>query len=111
MKLMITIVNDHDANQLEKAFVENDIGVTKLASSGGFLRKGNVTFISGVDDKHVEGAIEVIKKNCSTREELMISPSTSSLDYSVELGFNEPRKIIVGGGIVFVIDVDQFIKV
>lgn len=40
----------------------------------------------------------------------MVTPTTSTLDYSVELGFNEPRKIQVGGGIVFVVDVDEFIK-
>lgn len=110
MKLLISIVNDQDADELEREFVKNNIGVTKLSSSGGFLRQGNVTFISGVDDKKVDSAIQILKDTCSSREELMVTPTTSTLDYSVELGFNEPRKIQVGGGIVFVVDVEEFIK-
>ncbi|WP_201331485.1 cyclic-di-AMP receptor, partial [Lactobacillus nasalidis] len=41
MKLIIAIVQSEDAKRLQAAFVDNNVGATKLASTGGFLREGN----------------------------------------------------------------------
>ena len=47
MKLIIAIVQDEDAGHLVSALMEGGFGVTKLATTGGFLRSGNTTLISG----------------------------------------------------------------
>ena len=54
MKLIIAVVQDRDSNRLSQALVREHIPVTKLASTGGFLRAGNTTFLIGVDDDRVE---------------------------------------------------------
>ena len=50
MKLVVAVVQDQDSNRLSNALTKNNFRATKLASTGGFLRSGNTTFLIGVDD-------------------------------------------------------------
>ena len=50
MKLIIAIVQDEDASRLISNLMNEGYGVTKLATTGGFLRAGNTTLLIGVDD-------------------------------------------------------------
>ncbi|MFL6516563.1 MAG: cyclic-di-AMP receptor, partial [Bacillus sp. (in: firmicutes)] len=50
MKLIIAVVQDQDSNRLSKALVDNNFRATKLASTGGFLKSGNTTFMIGTED-------------------------------------------------------------
>lgn len=61
MKLIITIIKDSDADALTTAFTAADFRVTRVASTGGFLRSGVVTLLLGVEDEHVDPAIEVVR--------------------------------------------------
>ena len=45
MKLVIAIVNDEDALDLLDELTDKEFRVTKLASTGGFLRSGNTTMM------------------------------------------------------------------
>ena len=57
MKLIVAVVQDQDSNRLSTALTKNDFRATKLASTGGFLRSGNTTFLIGTDDSpRSEGA-------------------------------------------------------
>ena len=68
MKLIIAVVQDQDSNRLSKALVENNFRATKLATTGGFLKSGNTTFMIGTEDIRVDRALQIIKDNCrSTR--------------------------------------------
>ena len=53
MKLIIAIVNNDDSNAVQTALTEGGFFVTKLATSGGFLKKGNTTFFIGTNDDKV----------------------------------------------------------
>ena len=53
MKLVIAIVQDKDSNRLSNALVREGFRATKLASTGGFLRAGNTTFMIGIEDERV----------------------------------------------------------
>ena len=48
MKLIMAIVHDEDSARLTTALNKAGIQVTKLASTGGFLRVGNSTMLIGV---------------------------------------------------------------
>lgn len=63
MKMMIVIIKDNDADTLTQAFTASNFRVTCVASTGGFLRSGNVTMLLGVDDNQVDAAIDVVKKS------------------------------------------------
>lgn len=62
MKMIIAIVHDNDADTLTQAFTAASFRVTRVASTGGFLRSGVVTMLLGVDDDQVDSAIETVRK-------------------------------------------------
>ena len=51
MKLLIAIVSSDDASNVQKALIKEQYQVTKLSTTGGFLMKGNTTFLVGAEDK------------------------------------------------------------
>jgi len=69
MKLIIAIVKDSDALAVSDALVEQKFGVTRIASTGGFLRHGNVTLLIGVDPEQIETVFTLIKEHCQTPPE------------------------------------------
>ena len=61
MKMIIIIVKDHDADTLTQAFTAGNFRVTRVASTGGFMRSGVVTMLLGVEDAQVDAAIKVAR--------------------------------------------------
>lgn len=68
MKLIVAIVKDSDALNVSDALVEAQFGVTRIASTGGFLRRGNVTLLIGVEAGQRERVFEIIERNCREPE-------------------------------------------
>lgn len=62
MKLLIFVTEDSVADQTVDALVEQGFRVTRLASTGGFLRKGNTTLLVGVEESAVERAISAARR-------------------------------------------------
>ena len=109
MKLSIAIVQDEDASRLVNQLMKAGIGVTKLATTGGFLRAGNTTLISGVEDEKLDAALAVIEKICKSREQ--ITASTTPMGGAGGVYVPYPIRVTVGGATVFVLEVSQFLKV
>jgi uncharacterized protein YaaQ len=63
MKMIIAIIRDEDNEAVTQALIAADFRVTRIASTGGFLRRGNSTLMIGVNDEKVDAAIEVVKGN------------------------------------------------
>ena len=63
MKLITAIVNKKDAGEVCDALAEEKFTFTKMATTGGFLKSGNVTLLIGTDDDKVDRALELIKKH------------------------------------------------
>ncbi|HET7009911.1 MAG TPA: cyclic-di-AMP receptor [Anaerolineales bacterium] len=61
MKLLIAVVWDEDAQQAVPILVEKGLRVTRVASTGGFLRRGNTTLLIGVEDDRVQEAVDVLR--------------------------------------------------
>lgn len=61
MKMIIAIVQDNDADTLTQAFTAASFRVTRVASTGGFLRSGVVTMLLGVEDNQVDSVIETVR--------------------------------------------------
>ena len=106
MKLLIAIVNNEDASLVISELNKAGFMVTKLATSGGFLRAGNVTMLTGVEDK-VGDALAVIEEFSSQRKQ--ITPVNST--YIGDSMLTVPVEVSVGGATVFVVDVEQFYKI
>ena len=108
MKLIIAIVQDEDASRLVSKLMNEGYGVTKLATTGGFLRAGNTTLLVGVDDEKFDGAMAVIEKICKSRKQIATAPTSMTGVNGVYSPY--PIEVMVGGATVFFLSVDQFIK-
>lgn len=108
VKLIIAIVQDEDAGRLVSNLMNSGFSVTKLATTGGFLRAGNSTLISGVDDDKLDEAVSIIGKVCKSRKQIATSPSPAAGTTSVYVPY--PIEVTVGGATLFVVDVEQFHK-
>ncbi|HET6871596.1 MAG TPA: cyclic-di-AMP receptor [Sporolactobacillaceae bacterium] len=106
MKLIMAVVQDKDSNRLSSALVKANFKATKLASTGGFLRSGNTTFIIGTETPRVNQLLNVIKENCESREQMVapISPMGGNADSYIP----HPVEVEVGGATVFVLSVEDF---
>lgn len=62
MKMVIIIIKERDADDILQALTSEKFRVTRIASTGGFLRSGVVTLLLGVRDERVELALEMIRK-------------------------------------------------
>jgi uncharacterized protein YaaQ len=61
MKMIILIVKDNDSDAVTQALTTAQYRVTRIASTGGFLRSGVVTLLLGVLDERVEAALELVR--------------------------------------------------
>lgn len=109
MKMVIAIVHDHDAHNLLETLNKDGFQVTKLASTGGFLREGNTTFLIGAEKDRLEDLKMIIKENCQTRKKTIapMSPVANTL----ESYYSFPMEIQIGGATIFIIDVEEFLKI
>lgn len=108
MKLIIAIVQDQDAISLIDDLTEENYRVTKLASTGGFLKSGNTTLLTGVEDEDVDHVVSIIERNCKTRE---ITTSLLNMTIPGETYIPYPLEVKVGGATLFILDVEQHIRI
>lgn len=106
MKLVVAVVQDQDSNRLSNVLMKNNFRATKLASTGGFLRSGNTTFLIGVEDAKVAPLLDLIRENCRARDQL-VSP-VSPLGGNADAYIPYPVEVEVGGATVFVLPIEQF---
>ncbi|KAB3531809.1 cyclic-di-AMP receptor [Alkaliphilus serpentinus] len=108
MKLVIAIVHDDDVQPLLEDLTSKEFRVTKLATTGGFLRAGNTTLLIGVDDERLDQVIEIVKNNCESREQITTSPAPVTGTAGVFVPY--PIEVKVGGATIFVVDIEKYIK-
>lgn len=107
MKLVIAIVQDQDASALIDDLTDHEYGVTKLASTGGFLKSGNTTLLIGVEDNDIEEVLRLIESNCKTRD---ITTSLLTVTMPGDAYIPYPLEVKVGGATIFILDVEKYIK-
>ena len=91
-KLVIAVIQNEVADAVVDALLEADFRTTRLASTGGFLRRGNTTLMIGADETQVDYVLDLIRQ---TARSGMVPPDT-------------------GGGVsqaaatVFVLDLEEY---
>ena len=108
MKLIICIVQDQDAGALIDDLMDNKFRVTKLSSTGGFLKAGNTTLLMGVEDDQIDPILKIVEENCKTRE-ITTSLLTVAMPGDTYMPF--PLEVKVGGATIFIMDVEKHIKI
>ena len=107
MKLVIGIINNNDANDLLTEITKASFQATKLSTSGGFLKMGNVTVLVGVEDEKVDEVVEIFKTCCSRRTQMIPTAPPYLGEGFVSAA---PVQVTIGGATLFIIDVDKMIK-
>ena len=108
MKLIVAIVQDQDVNALMDSLTEKKYRVTRLSSTGGFLKSGNTTLLIGVEDDKVNEVKELVDQNCKTRE---IPTSLLTVTMPGDTFVPYPLEVKVGGATLFVLNVEEFLRV
>ena len=109
MKMIMAIL--HKDDELETIEELNIAGymVTKLATTGGFLKKKSTMVV--VDDEKVAEALKIIKKNSGERKTITYAnPALISGQSSMSAAPSVPINVQVGGSTIFVLNVEQMEK-
>ncbi|MDO5737857.1 MAG: cyclic-di-AMP receptor [Eubacteriales bacterium] len=109
MKLVYAIISDEDSPRLMAELNRAGFRVTKLNSTGGFLRSGNTTLMTVIDDEKMEEVVEIIRKYSSSRKAAInanMAPSGMSGSF-----IPYPVEVQVGGATIFAVEVEYFEKV
>ena len=62
-RLIIAILRDADGEEVLNALLEENFRVTRIASTGGFMRRGNSTLLIGAEKERIETAVKLIREH------------------------------------------------
>ena len=62
-RLLIIILRDTDGDEVLNALLEANFRVTRIASSGGFMRRRSSTLLVGVTQSKVNAAIQIVRNH------------------------------------------------
>ncbi len=105
-KLLIVIASDADAEKLIDKLVARGYPATKVSSTGGFLRRGSATILSGIHAADVDVVMEIIRAECKSRVEM--APALAMPLPGIYP--TPPTELRVGGAIIFTLPVERFEK-
>jgi uncharacterized protein YaaQ len=94
MKLLLAIVRDDSAADVIAALNEEGLSVTRVSTTGGFWRRGNVTLLIGLDETEVERGLEIINAHAGPEVEQKSAPDS-----------HRPHRVTI-----FVLDVDAMAR-
>jgi uncharacterized protein YaaQ len=94
MKLLMGIVRDDFAADVTFALNNKGYSVTRISTTGGFWRRGNVTLLVGVDDTQIDDALQIINAHAGPEPSVEHAPAS-----------HPPSRATV-----FVLDVDSFAR-
>lgn len=82
MKLMVCICQNKYVNEVTLDLTLNGYRSTKLASYGGFLKKGNTTLLIGINNEQKEKVIKIIEEACNREDSKKLSTTKADLEQS-----------------------------
>jgi len=117
MKLGVIVVHNRDRNRLTESLLKAGFKFTVIAgfkftvigSTGGFLREGNSTILTGCEEDQIDTLKAIVGDNCQAREQMVnLAPYEST---PATTGFMAaPVKVPVGGAVMFIMPVDEFVR-
>jgi len=66
MKLILAIVQDSDSGAILDTLINSGFNVTRISSTGGFLKRSQATFLIGTGDEKVRECIQIIREHTVT---------------------------------------------
>ena len=111
MQLLIAIVQDEDAGLLCRHLNAQGFRVTRVSTVGGFLARGNVTILVGVENEQVEAVMAVIRATCRTRRSFINPMPWGAEPTHLSVATPAmPLEVLIGGATVFALPVKRFLR-
>jgi uncharacterized protein YaaQ len=110
-RLVIAIVQDVDTEILAHKFCQKSIPATKIASTGGFLLEGNITFLIAIHNEQLNVVLEIVRETCKTKTRVIQTPPIETPLFSPLPGISYPLKVQIGGATVIVVPILSFEKI
>jgi uncharacterized protein YaaQ len=110
LKLIIAIVQSEDADRLCEQLNQGGLRVTRINSAGGFLARGNVTILTGVDDERVADVITAIHATCHARRAYVNAMPWAFDPMHVAAASALPLEVEVGGATIFQLPIKRFLR-
>jgi len=60
-RLIIALLRDENSDEVLNALLDAEYRVTRIAATGGFMRRGNSTLLIGAEKEQVEAAIKIVR--------------------------------------------------
>lgn len=108
MKLILAIINNDDGPIVTAQLTKAGFNMTKIASTGGFLMSGNTTFITGVEDGQVDAVIDIIARFSKKRLQPSVTGMNTLHPHGADISSTTVSEVLVGGGTIFVLNVERF---
>lgn len=107
MKMVVAIIHPDSAAAVIERLSAKGFGVTSIPSRGGFLGEENCTLMSVVADEKVQNVISIIR-SLTHRREVQVTDKDAG---NSMLPNQTDGRITVSGATIFVLDVEQLLKV
>ena len=107
MKLIVAIVNNEDSATVQRELTSGGFYATKLATTGGFLKTGNTTYLIGVPAEGVDAVLGILAKYSGKRGGTNGYVPTVDAKGNVTVAGGSGT---AGGATVFVLGVERFEK-
>jgi len=101
--LMTAVIQIQDVDNAVQALSASGITAKALATTGGFLRRRNVTLLIGLAEGQRELAVLALSKGCRRRVEYLVTPLEGS-PFSLPLS----TPVSVGGATIFTLAVERY---
>lgn len=113
-KLVLAVVREEDYDQTVQALGKEGIFVTRLSSTGGFLRRKNTTLMIGVEESRLPDVYRLLQRYAGKRRETQYTsaaPVSESQyrNYATSVS-SVPLEVDVGGATVFTLSMDSMQK-
>jgi len=102
-KLILAVIQEADYDMVSSALTEHSFYVTQLSSTGGFLKRRNVTIMIGVDGDRLQEVLGILKQYTGKRVQRAFTPTMPG-------GIPMPVDVHAGGATVFVLSMDSLEK-
>jgi uncharacterized protein YaaQ len=103
-RLVVAIVASEDAGPLVDRLIGLGVGVTRLESAGGFLRRGNASLLAGIPAGRLDDVLEAIAAQCKTRA---VPADELFLGFTADALPTGSLPLQIGGATVFVFEVER----
>jgi len=108
MKLILAVIQNEDEDALTEAMEQESMSVTRIGSSGGFMRASNVTLMTAVEDQQVERVMTLVGQHCKRRTK-RVHPWVPSRQARER--FLGAIPVQVGGAAIFILSLERIEKI